>query len=89
MLAPKVQRGASRVCCSDETLYRARRFRVAIAPPALPGTVVLVFFALFFGAALGAVPEAKRRPVVAFFEGFYEAILLCINAVMKIAPSSL
>lgn len=56
---------------------------VASDPPDMLG---LMFFAIFFGAALAAVPATRREPVVAFFEGLYEAVLLCIGAVMRLAP---
>ncbi len=46
----------------------------------------VVLFTLFFGVALLLIPDEKSRPVVAFFDGFNEAITRMIELIMKAAP---
>ena len=46
----------------------------------------IVFFAIIFGVALLQVPEKKRHPVLAFFDGVNEVILKIINYIMLYAP---
>lgn len=52
-------------------------------PPDLLG---LMFFALFFGIALTLVDQAKTRGLISALEGIYEAIVKCIEIVMRLAP---
>lgn len=52
-------------------------------PPDLLG---LMFFALFFGIALTLVDQAKIQGLVSALEGIYEAIVKCIQIVMRLAP---
>ncbi len=46
----------------------------------------LIFFTLAFGAALAALPEARRDPVIAFFEGVNEAAAVISDWIMILAP---
>ncbi len=46
----------------------------------------VVLFTLFFGVALLLISDEKSRPVVAFFDGFNEAITRMIELIMKAAP---
>ena len=46
----------------------------------------LMFFALFFGIALTLVGEAKTRSLLGTLEGIYEAVVKCIELVMRLAP---
>jgi len=46
----------------------------------------IVFLAIFLGIALLRIPPEKRKSVVAFFDGIYEAIIEAIKMIMKIAP---
>ncbi len=46
----------------------------------------IVFFAIIFGVALLQVPEKKRHPVLAFFDGVNEVILKIIHYIMLYAP---
>lgn len=52
-------------------------------PPDLLG---LMFFALFFGIALTLVDQARTRGLISALEGIYEAIVKCIEIVMRLAP---
>lgn len=52
-------------------------------PPDLLG---LMFFALFFGIALTLVDQVKTRGLISTLEGVYEAIVKCIEIVMRLAP---
>lgn len=56
---------------------------VAKEPPDMLG---LMFFALFFGIALTLVGEAKTRSLLGTLEGIYEAVVKCIELVMRLAP---
>jgi DAACS family dicarboxylate/amino acid:cation (Na+ or H+) symporter len=56
---------------------------VAREPPDMLG---LMFFALFFGIALTLVGEAKTRSLLGALEGIYEAVVKCIELVMRLAP---
>jgi dicarboxylate/amino acid:cation (Na+ or H+) symporter, DAACS family len=51
-----------------------------------PDMLGLMFFALFFGIALTLVPAEKSRPLLSTLEGVYEAIVRCIEIVMRFAP---
>jgi len=46
----------------------------------------IVFFAIIFGVALLQVPEKKRHPVLAFFDGVNEVVLKIIHYIMMYAP---
>ena len=56
---------------------------VAKEPPDMLG---LMFFALFFGIALTLVGVAKTKPLLGMLEGIYEAVVKCIELVMRLAP---
>lgn len=56
---------------------------VSSNPPDMLG---LMFAALFFGIMLTMIPGEKRLPVVAFFDGMFEAVSKGIEIVMRIAP---
>ena len=56
---------------------------LAKEPPDMLG---LMFFALFFGIALTLVGEAKTRSLLGALEGIYEAVVKCIELVMRLAP---
>lgn len=46
----------------------------------------IVFFAIIFGVALLQIPEKKRHPVLAFFDGLNEVVLKIIHYIMMYAP---
>ena len=46
----------------------------------------LIFFAVIFGAALSVLPEAKKDPVIRFFDGVNEASMVVIGWIMVTAP---
>jgi proton glutamate symport protein len=46
----------------------------------------VVVFALIFALALGMLPDAKRRPLLTFFESLSEAMFKFTNVVMYLAP---
>lgn len=46
----------------------------------------LIVFSVIFGAALSMLPEEKRNPVIAFFDGVNEASMVIIGWIMKTAP---
>lgn len=46
----------------------------------------LIVFALLFGAALTLLPDSKRKPMVAWFDTFGEAMVAIVGFAMKIAP---
>ena len=46
----------------------------------------LILFTLIFGVAVSVLPEEKRRPVLAFFDGVNEAALVIIQWIMRLAP---
>ncbi len=46
----------------------------------------IIFFAIFFGAAISALPAEKRDPLVGFFDGVNEAAMIMIHWIMKLAP---
>ena len=46
----------------------------------------LIFFAVIFGAALSVLPEAKKDPVIKFFDGVNEASMVVIGWIMVTAP---
>ncbi|MDT8435820.1 MAG: dicarboxylate/amino acid:cation symporter [Gemmatimonadota bacterium] len=46
----------------------------------------IIFFAIFFGAAVSALPGERREHVVGFFDGVNEAAMVMIHWIMKLAP---
>ncbi len=46
----------------------------------------IIFFAIFFGAAVSALPAKQRDPLVEFFDGVNGAAMIMIHWIMKLAP---
>jgi Na+/H+-dicarboxylate symporter len=46
----------------------------------------IIFFAIFFGAAVSALPAERREHVVGFFDGVNEAAMVMIHWIMRLAP---
>ena len=46
----------------------------------------IIFFAIFFGAALSALPAERREHVIGFFDGVNEAAMVMIHWIMRLAP---
>ena len=46
----------------------------------------IIFFAIFTGIALTMMPKAKAAPVLAFFQGINDAMIIIVNIVIKFAP---
>jgi proton glutamate symport protein len=46
----------------------------------------IIFFAIFFGAAVSALPRERGETVVRFFDGVNEAAMVMIHWIMKLAP---
>jgi len=46
----------------------------------------IIFFAIFFGAAVSAIPAERREHVVGFFDGVNEAAMVMIHWIMRLAP---
>jgi Na+/H+-dicarboxylate symporter len=46
----------------------------------------IIFFAIFFGAAISALPTERREHVVGFFDGVNEAAMVMIHWIMRLAP---
>jgi Na+/H+-dicarboxylate symporter len=46
----------------------------------------IIFFAIFFGAAVSALPTERREHVVGFFDGVNEAAMVMIHWIMRLAP---
>lgn len=65
-----------------QSLVPSNVFASATAGDVLP----LVIFALLFALALSKVGEASRAPVLRFFEGLAEALLILIGWVLLVAP---
>ena len=62
-------------------------FPESIAKSAAEGQVLqVVVFSVLFGMALILVPEAKRRPMLAFAESLSETMFKFTNLVMYVAP---
>jgi proton glutamate symport protein len=69
------------------------QFLVDIVPPNIFGAMTdntrmlqIIFFALLFGVALVLVPTEKGQPVVAFFDGVNEVILMMVDLIMRFSP---
>jgi Na+/H+-dicarboxylate symporter len=46
----------------------------------------IIFFSIFFGAALSVLKTDLRAPLLAFFEGVNEVAMVMIHWIMKLAP---
>lgn len=46
----------------------------------------VIVFTIIFGAAVSVLPADKKRPVLTFFEGVNDAVMVVIVWVMKLAP---
>jgi Na+/H+-dicarboxylate symporter len=46
----------------------------------------IIFFAIFFGAAVAALPEERKGSVVSFFDGVNEAAMKMVHWIMELAP---
>ncbi len=46
----------------------------------------LIVFSVLFAVALMRVAEARRRPVIRFFEGVQDASLVLVRAILELAP---
>lgn len=57
-------------------------FESAAAGDLLP----LIVFTIIFGAAVSLLPAEKKRPVLTFFEGVNDAVMVVIGWIMKLAP---
>lgn len=51
-----------------------------------PDMLGVMFFALFLGVALTLIAAAKAAPVIAVFDGLFEATAALIGVVMRLAP---
>jgi proton glutamate symport protein len=62
-------------------------FPESIAKSVAEGQVLqVVVFSVLFGLALAMVPEAKRKPLLAFSESLSETMFKFTNMVMRLAP---
>ena len=57
-----------------------------VAAMASGNMLPIIFFTIFFGAALSALPDPQRLPVVGFFDGVNEASMKMIHWIMILAP---
>ncbi len=46
----------------------------------------IVFFSIMIGVFLTQIPQNKSQPVINFFEGISDALILMVNKIMYIAP---
>ena len=46
----------------------------------------IIFFAMFFGLAITALPEKKRKPLLTFVDSVNSAMINAVQMVMKLAP---
>jgi Na+/H+-dicarboxylate symporter len=46
----------------------------------------IIFFSIFFGAAVSVLPDEQREPLIRFFDGVNEAAMVMIRWIMKLAP---
>ena len=46
----------------------------------------IIFFSIMMGIALTLIPQEKAQPVIAFFDGIFEAMIKIVLIVIKIAP---
>jgi proton glutamate symport protein len=84
-LAGAAEEGARRLPTFGQwliDLVPANPIRAAADGAMLP----LIIFSLLFGVALLRLDVARRRPVIAFFEGLAEAMLVLVRWVLVLAP---
>jgi proton glutamate symport protein len=68
-----------------ETLLRmipSNPFSAAANGELLP----LIVFAIIFGAAVSTLPEERRAPILNFFNGVNDAVMVMIHWIMRLAP---
>ncbi len=46
----------------------------------------IIFFTIFFGAAISVLPEGRKGPLLGFFHGVNDAAMVMIHWIMKLAP---
>ena len=46
----------------------------------------IIFFAIFFGAAMSVLPDDRKKPLLAIFEGVNSAAMVMIHWIIKLAP---
>jgi len=46
----------------------------------------IIFFAIFLGAAVSALPRERKEHIIGFFDGLNEACMVMIHWIMKLAP---
>jgi Na+/H+-dicarboxylate symporter len=46
----------------------------------------IIFFAIFFGAAISVLPEDRKAPLLGFFGGVNSAAMVMIHWIIKLAP---
>jgi len=46
----------------------------------------IVFFAVIFGVFLTQIPEKKSKPIINFFEGISDTLIIIVEKIMNIAP---
>jgi len=46
----------------------------------------IIFFSIFFGAAVSVLPQGRKSPLLGFFEGVNDAAMVMIHWIMKLAP---
>jgi Na+/H+-dicarboxylate symporter len=56
---------------------------MSLDPPDMLG---LIFFAIFMGVAITFIGEDRRKIVVTFFDGIFDAMLAIVQVVIQIAP---
>jgi len=60
--------------------------RNPVAALAAGDMLPIIFFAIFLGAAISALPMERRDHIVGFFDGLNEACMVMIHWIMKLAP---
>jgi Na+/H+-dicarboxylate symporter len=60
--------------------------RNPVAALASGNMLPIIFFAIFLGAAVSALPMERRGHIVGFFDGLNEACMVMIHWIMKLAP---
>ncbi len=83
--------GTSRVELAQETpglvdLLLDMIPRNPVAALAEMDMLAIIFFSIFFGAAISVLAVEKRGTVVGFFDGVNEAAMVMIHWIMKLAP---
>lgn len=46
----------------------------------------IIFFAAFFGVALTLLPDKRSKPILKVMEGVNDAMIICVEIIMKLAP---